>query len=185
MAASPRLGDAGGMTWSAENQLQRSIVCGVDGSDGARVALRVAVRLARELDARVVIAHVVQPQPAARGLGPTAGHLAGLPLDALQAGGEAIVDRIIEEEELGTVERRVVVGFTADRLADIADEEGAELIVVGSRGRSGFTAAWLGSVSTSLIGVARCPVLVVPPGAAPAGAEGRTSAAARHGAGVT
>jgi nucleotide-binding universal stress UspA family protein len=40
------------------------------------------------------------------------------------------------------------------------------MIVVGSRGRGAFKAAFLGSVSTSLIGVARCPILVVPPGAA-------------------
>ncbi|MGH3062673.1 MAG: universal stress protein, partial [Gaiellaceae bacterium] len=41
-----------------------------------------------------------------------------------------------------------------------------DLIVVGSRGRGAFKAAFLGSVSNSLFGVARCPVLIVPPGAA-------------------
>jgi nucleotide-binding universal stress UspA family protein len=63
-------------------------------------------------------------------------------------------------------DRRVVIGYAAERLADLADEEEAEMIVVGSRGRGAFKAAFLGSVSTSLIGVARCPVLVVPAGAA-------------------
>jgi nucleotide-binding universal stress UspA family protein len=67
---------------------------------------------------------------------------------------------------LGQADRRVVIGYPAEGLADLADEEGAEMIVVGSRGRGAFKAALLGSVSTSLIGVARCPVLVVPPGAA-------------------
>jgi nucleotide-binding universal stress UspA family protein len=38
------------------------------------------------------------------------------------------------------------------------------MIVVGSRGRGAFRAAFLGSVSSDLIGVARCPVLVVPKG---------------------
>jgi nucleotide-binding universal stress UspA family protein len=42
------------------------------------------------------------------------------------------------------------------------------MIVVGSRGRGAFKAAFLGSVSSSLVGVARCPVLIVPPGAAEA-----------------
>jgi nucleotide-binding universal stress UspA family protein len=37
------------------------------------------------------------------------------------------------------------------------------LIIVGSRGRGAFKAAFLGSVSNELIGVVRCPVLVVPP----------------------
>jgi nucleotide-binding universal stress UspA family protein len=67
---------------------------------------------------------------------------------------------------LEEADRRVIVGHAAEGLADLADEEGAEMIVVGSRGRGAFKAAFLGSVSTNLIGVARCPVLVVPPGAA-------------------
>jgi nucleotide-binding universal stress UspA family protein len=57
------------------------------------------------------------------------------------------------------------VGLPAERLADIADDEHADLIVVGSRGRGAFRAAFLGSVSSSLVGIARCPVLIVPPGA--------------------
>jgi nucleotide-binding universal stress UspA family protein len=61
---------------------------------------------------------------------------------------------------------RVAIGFPAEQLAELADEVDAELIVVGSRGRGAFKAALLGSVSTSLIGVARCPVLVVPRGTA-------------------
>jgi nucleotide-binding universal stress UspA family protein len=67
---------------------------------------------------------------------------------------------------LEEADRRVVVGYAAERLADLGDEEGAEMIVVGSRGRGAFKAAFLGGVSTSLIGVARSPILVVPPGAA-------------------
>lgn len=156
------------MTGNDGKHVQRSIVCGVDGSEGARVALRVAARLAGNLGLRLVVAHVVQPQPTARGLGPTAGQLATLPLDSFRAGGEALVERILEEERLSDAERRVLLGFAADRLADVADDEAAEVIVVGSRGRRGLKAAWLGSVSADLIGVARCPVLVVPPGAAPA-----------------
>jgi nucleotide-binding universal stress UspA family protein len=83
--------------------------------------------------------------------------------------GEKLLEQILSEEHLEDAERRVVYGFPADRLADLADEERAVLLVVGSRGRGAFKAAFLGSVSTDVIGVARCPVLVVPPGAAAAG----------------
>jgi nucleotide-binding universal stress UspA family protein len=65
-----------------------------------------------------------------------------------------------------------VAGFAADRLADLADEEEAEVIVVGCRGRGALKAAFLGSVSASLIGVARCPVMVVPAGANEASSAG-------------
>jgi nucleotide-binding universal stress UspA family protein len=147
------------------SHLQRSVVCGVDGSYGSLAALRVAAQLARELRVRLVVAHAVQPQPAATGLGPTAHQLAALPLDSLFASGEALIARMLDEEQLHDAERRLVFGFAADRLADLADDERAELIVVGSRGRRGFKAAWLGSVSADVISVARCPVLVVPPAA--------------------
>lgn len=165
------------MTRTNGSRVRRSIVCGVDGSDGARLALRVAARLAHELGLRLVVGHVAQPQPAARGLGPTAAQLVELPLEALVAGGEALVGRILEEEDVGDAERRVLIGFPADRLADLADDEAAELVVVGSRGRRGLKAAWLGSVSADVIGLARCPVLVVPPGVVPAPGGGPTWAA--------
>jgi nucleotide-binding universal stress UspA family protein len=144
-------------------EMVSSIVCGVDGSPEARAALRVAAELADRLDARLVAAHVVQPPAPMPGVGPTARGLAAISVDALLAGGTALLEQILEEAELPEASRRIVLGFTADRLADLADEEAAELIVVGSRGRGGLKAAFLGSVSTALIGVARCPVLVVPP----------------------
>jgi nucleotide-binding universal stress UspA family protein len=70
------------------------------------------------------------------------------------------------EESLGRVERRVEFGQPAEQLVRVAEEENAELVVVGSRGRSPMRAALLGSVSASAIALARCPVLVVPPEAA-------------------
>jgi nucleotide-binding universal stress UspA family protein len=76
-----------------------------------------------------------------------------------------LLDDVVAATDVVEAERRVGVGVPADRLADIADEEDAEFIVVGSRGRGAFKAAFLGSVSISLVGVARCPVLIVPPGA--------------------
>jgi nucleotide-binding universal stress UspA family protein len=168
------------MAWNDGDHVTRAVVCGVDGSPGARVALRTAARFARELGARLVVVHVVQPQPPAPGIGPTARQLAGVPVDDLLAGGKAVLDRILEEEQLHDARPRVVLGFAADRLADVADEEAAELIVVGSRGRGPFKAAFLGSVSTDVVAVARCPVLVVPAAAATAGdPEGRSAALAR------
>lgn len=79
------------------------------------------------------------------------------------------MERKAGDAGLADAERRAAVGLPGERLADLADEEDAELIVVGSRGRGAFKAAFLGSVSNSLLGIARCPVLIVPPGAA----EGR------------
>jgi nucleotide-binding universal stress UspA family protein len=152
-----------------------SIVCGVDGSADSQAALGIAARFAERLDARLVLAHVadvaVLPYAAVGGIG--AGGLAPPPMQPAthedqEKAGARLLEQIADAQGLGDAERRLVVGFPAERLAELADDEDAELIVVGSRGRGRFKAAFLGSVSSSLVGVARCPVLIVPPGAAEA-----------------
>jgi nucleotide-binding universal stress UspA family protein len=151
--------------------MDRSIVCGVDGSADSQAALTVAIDMAARLQLRLILVNVVEPSHApyvgAASLGGGAMPRPLLPTTDQQeeAGNELLVE-LSATMGLDEADRRVVVGYAAERLADLADEEGAELIVVGSRGRGAFKAAFLGSVSTSLIGVARCPVLVVPPGAA-------------------
>jgi nucleotide-binding universal stress UspA family protein len=149
--------------------LNTSIICGVDGSADSQAAIGVAARLAERLGARLVLAHVVEvafvPYAAVG-----AGVIAPPPIlpalrDEQEEAGARLLERIAAAVGLGDAEQRVVVGLPAERLADLADDEDAELIVVGSRGRGRFKAAFLGSVSNSLVGVARCPVLIVPPGA--------------------
>ena len=150
--------------------MERSLVCGVDGSSDSAAALAVAAAMAERLGARLVLAHVVEylhPPYVAAGVAPAAMPRATLTatLEEQVRAGERLLEQMAEEAGVEQAEQRVVPGFAAERLADLADEEEAELLVVGSRGRSAFKAAFLGSVSTSLIGIARVPVLVVPPGA--------------------
>jgi universal stress protein E len=150
--------------------MSRAIICGLDGSTDSQRALEVAARLAKRLGSRLVLAHVAEvayvPYAAAYPLGGAGGPTAvANEIDAEEEVGERLLEQAADAAGLGDAERRVEVGVAAERLADLADEEDAELIVVGSRGRGAFRAAFLGSVSNSLVGVARCPVLIVPPGA--------------------
>jgi nucleotide-binding universal stress UspA family protein len=147
-----------------------SIVCGVDGSTESRSALRVAARLSGQLDVPLVIAHVTQAAIFAPVVGsrpvmtePTAKELRA---------GEALLEEIAAQEGLSDANLHSLHGLPAERLAELADEESAAFVVVGSRGRGAFKAAFLGSVSRDLIGIARCAVLVVPPGAADAALTG-------------
>jgi len=149
--------------------MDRCIVCGVDGSADSQAALAVAVDLAARLRLRLIMANVVEPSPtpyAGASLGGAMSQPRLTTTDRQEAIARGLLTELSEAMGLERADQRVVLGYAAERLADLADEEGAELIVVGSRGRGAFKAAFLGSVSTSLIGVARCPVLVVPPGAA-------------------
>jgi nucleotide-binding universal stress UspA family protein len=169
-------GDARGVTARKEGEVDGSIVCGVDGSPDSQRALSVAAQFARRLGARLVVANVVayvaDPIVPGYAYAPMAHPARFAPpmtekrTDAEVEASEALLDRIVTQAGVDGAELRTMLGIPAERLAELADDEGADLIVVGSRGRGAFKAAFLGSVSNSLIGIARCPVLVVPRGAA-------------------
>jgi len=143
--------------------MQGSIVCGVDGSAGSEAALAVAAELAEGLRARLVLAHVADHMPVYSAVGPIAAMPPPAPMTvSVNQARARLLAEMAEAAGLEEAEQRVVWGIAAERLADLADEEAADMIVVGSRGRGPFKTALLGSVSSGLISLARCPVLVVP-----------------------
>jgi nucleotide-binding universal stress UspA family protein len=145
----------------------KSIVCGVDASDDAGDVVLVASMMASRLGDRLVIAHVAElawTQPSYAGRGVPVMSTASADIDAIESAAHRLIENIVDERQLSEVDERVEFGVPAEQLAEIADQEEAELIVVGSRGPGSFKAAFLGRVSHELIGLARCPVLVVPPG---------------------
>ena len=146
------------------------IVCGVDGSPDSQAALKVAVQFADRLGSTLILAHIAEPAyvpyAAAYPLGGTAGPTAvAEEAEAKDEASERLLERVALAAGRADLERRVAIGHPAERLAELADEEGAELVVVGSRGRGALKSAFLGSVSYSLVGMAGCPVLIVPPSA--------------------
>jgi nucleotide-binding universal stress UspA family protein len=143
------------------------IVVGVDGSPSSRAALRWAVGEAALRDATVVAVHAwsfVPPAPLAEpGM---------MPIGALDLTGQLEAERRAAQAELdaaladafpdGTpegVEPKLVDGEPAGVLE--AEASGADLVVVGSRGRSGLAYVLLGSVSRHVVDHAPCPVVVV------------------------
>lgn len=150
-----------------------TIVCGVDGSPGSQLALRAAARLAGRLGADLVLAHVVEPVLLPYATAAPFGGLSGAGVLALeeerserQDAAHSLLAELAAAAGIESAEQWVAAGDPAERLAELADERDALLIVAGSRGRGAVRAAFLGSVSTSLVGIARCPVLVVPHGVA-------------------
>ena len=147
-----------------------TIVCGIDGSADSQAALAFAKQLSSRLGARLVLAHVEElahtSYAAAAAFGRSSGPIAVKEdVDAQTKAAERLLEQVAMDAGVAEADRRVAVGLPSERLAELADEEDAELIVVGSRGRGAFKAAFLGSVSNSLVGVARCPVVIVPRGA--------------------
>lgn len=131
------------------------IVVGVDGSAPSRAALRWAARQA-ELTGAMVVAVTAWEYPVF-----SVGQVLLPPEDP-----ESIATRMLAETVNATlpdasveIRQQTVGNHPAQALVDAA--QGAQLLVVGSRGHGTFTAALLGSVAMSCIQHAPCPVVVV------------------------
>jgi nucleotide-binding universal stress UspA family protein len=136
---------------------EHRIVVGVDGSPSSRQALRWAVRQAA-LTGSVVDAVIAWHDPSSYG------GYGWLVADTSYAEPAAktlseTVGSTIPADSSVTVRQRVVAGNPARVLLDAAD--GADLLVVGSRGHGGFAGMLLGSVSQHCVHHSTCPVLVI------------------------
>lgn len=121
-----------------------TIVCGVNDCQSARDALQLAAALSERLRVRLVVAHVAS----------------GESID--QA--ERLVSRLILEAAPAVrPEPRVAAGDPAARLAQIAAEEGADLIVVGSGGDGRLRLRSGSTLASELESATSCPVVIAPP----------------------
>jgi nucleotide-binding universal stress UspA family protein len=136
------------------------IVVGVDGSQDSRAALRWAAAEARLHGASLHLVRAFQLTDPGL-LTDTGGWMP--PLSEFQAGAERLAEQIVTEEKVrdGGVEVRVegVHGGAASALVRAA--EGADMLVVGSRGHGGLAGMLLGSVSKACTEHSPCTVVVV------------------------
>ncbi len=139
-----------------------TIVVGVDGSEHARAALRVAADEAalRGARLRVVAAWDIAPAVYSGGFAPGFDQET---VDAFRDTAETVVREALAEakrlQPALELEGHTREGQAAEVLLEEASD--ALLLVVGNRGRGGFTSLLLGSVSQQLVHHSPCPVLVV------------------------
>lgn len=142
------------------------ILCPVDLSGTSRRALAHAAVIARWYDARLIVLHVFNaavPFPAAGA--EFVGHAPPIasPVSADQVMEE--VRRFVEPVVSGGPAHEIVVrdGHPVKQIVEQAEHLRADLLVIGTHGRSGFERFMLGSVTEKVVRKATCPVLTVPP----------------------
>jgi nucleotide-binding universal stress UspA family protein len=137
------------------------IIVGVDGSVHSRKALEYA---AKEAVAHHTSLTVLTVHQAVRDVYGSPSHYADdtslteKARQAAQAETDEVLAGLAERPESVTV--KAVHGLPADEIVKAA--EGADLVVMGSRGNGGFARLVLGSVATQVSYHANCPVLIVP-----------------------
>jgi nucleotide-binding universal stress UspA family protein len=141
----------------------RRIVVATDFSEGSDAAMERAFALAKPLDATVDLVHVLDTAilTAPQSLG-------AMPLIDPQALmdqiDEALTARIEKARSLGIVcQSDSLDGYPAREIVRHAEKVGADLIVVGTHGRTGVAKVIMGSVAQRVVQHATCPVLVIPP----------------------
>jgi nucleotide-binding universal stress UspA family protein len=140
------------------------IVVGTDGSGTAKLAVQEAVRLASALDAELHVVSAFEPLRGVRIAGAPEGAAkvwAPLPDAQVEATrSEAAAAIRIANANL-SVSTHALQRDPAEAILEVADEVGATLIVVGSKGMHGARRLTLGNVPNKVSHRARCNVLIV------------------------
>jgi nucleotide-binding universal stress UspA family protein len=139
------------------------IVVGIDDSEQAAAALRWALAEGVIRQASVEVVHSWSPPLSALPFGATL----VIPVDeaAIDSAARASVDDLVDtalaemDEQPPEVQRTVLPGGPSVTLVEVSED--ADMLVVGSHGRSGLSRLMLGSVAMACVNHASCPVVVV------------------------
>jgi nucleotide-binding universal stress UspA family protein len=135
----------------------RTILHPTDFSETSKHAFEFACALARDYGASLIVLHVY-PSPV---LPTMDGALFPYPLDVPRDELLEMLNEIKPEDPDAAIERLLVVGEPSYEIRRVAESSKADLIVMGTVGRSGLTRLVMGSVAEDVSRNAECPVLTV------------------------
>ena len=136
----------------------KNILLASDGSEHSMVAMEHAMNFARSYGGNITALSVVDVTDEFYTQAP---HL----LEKMVANAKENLDEIIKKTESLDIKIETAVreGNTYEKIVDLADEKSADIIFMGSHGRTGLNKLLMGSVTEKVIGHASCPVMVVRP----------------------
>jgi nucleotide-binding universal stress UspA family protein len=151
---------------SAADEPQAPILVAVDFSPDSEAALCWAARHAASLETPLLVLHVVHDPAEAPGYYTRASKK---PIERLEDVARSMLDRFLErvgrlEPALSAVPKLdagIVIGVPEGRILEVAEQENAQLIVMGGRGRTRFADLLLGSKTERVARMARTPVTIV------------------------
>jgi nucleotide-binding universal stress UspA family protein len=143
------------------SQIKR-ILLPVDGSDASLKAAGYSLRLAKVLDANVICVHVIDVPPLLKGMNPA---LVALYFSQAEKHAKKLTGNVEEMAKKVKVQMAseiiIDVPSVSNAIIEYAANQHADLIIMGTRGRTGAKKLLLGSVASAVMAHARCPVLLV------------------------
>jgi nucleotide-binding universal stress UspA family protein len=141
----------------------RKILHATDFSKASARALQEAVKLAKDNRARLLVVHVIEPTPYVAG-GEFAGAEIYTRLDEMATrNAESSMSKLVGRLKKLKVraESLLLRGLAHEQIVKAAKNKKADMIVIGTHGRTGLSKLFMGSVAGKVVSLASCPVLTV------------------------
>jgi nucleotide-binding universal stress UspA family protein len=140
----------------------KTILFPTDFSQGARAAMDHAISLARDYNAQLILLYVIQDISIAEWYIPSSLSVADL-VEDMQKSAWKEMDKWAEEvsTQVKDVEKMVVRGVPFAEIIKTARDKKADMIVIGTHGRTGIDHMLFGSTAEKVVRKAACPVLTV------------------------
>jgi nucleotide-binding universal stress UspA family protein len=146
-------------TGANQKAIISKILVAIDGSDESMDAADLATSISKEYNAELYALHVIRADVDLFGPQETSEFMT-----KMRNEGEKYLDKVKlkANEKNVQIKTEIISSMNiSGGILDYAEENNFDLIVIGTRGRSGFKRLLLGSVASHVITYAHCPVLVV------------------------
>jgi len=141
----------------------RRILHATDFSKASARALNEAVKQAKQNRAELLIVHVIEPTPYVAGE-EFGGEQIYIKLEDMnKRDAEASMAKLIQRLKKSKVKAQglILKGSAHDQIVKAAKSKKADMIVIGTHGRTGLSKLFMGSVAGKVVSLATCPVVTV------------------------
>jgi nucleotide-binding universal stress UspA family protein len=140
----------------------RRILAPTDYSELSHVGLRRAFEMAREMNAELIVLHVVAMTTGWFSQRERSGEVRDLMTEQKNLLDRFLRTKFADEMNLVEVRQKVELGTPYLNIAELAEREAVDMIVMSTHGRTGLDHILLGSVTEKVIAHAPCPVMAIP-----------------------
>ena len=136
----------------------KNILVGIDFSEPSEAALQLATSVGRETGATIHLVHIIKPHTLYR-VDAKYGEVPPFPeLDDMQP----VFEKVVPSDPKVSCQHWLLSSdYIAKNILQLADEKHADLILMGTHGRTGISRVLVGSVAAEVLRQAKCPVLTV------------------------